>query len=167
MIVKLIILLAVIDALVTVVAVWAVVRFGWKPFAQRFPPRPADPDAVQRSFQSFRLGALTLAFCIHVSADEGHLHLQPAALLRFFGAETASIPWASIKIQEHSRSGKRITAMINERTLLGPAWCLGLAEPTAPGTPGTPGAPGTPGTAATLADQPTTAADDATAGASP
>ena len=154
MIVKLIILVAVTDALVTVVAVWAVVRFGWKPFADRFPPRPADPDAVQRSFQSFRLGLLHFGFCIHVAADQGHLHLQPAAILRFFGAQTASIPWASIEIQKHGRSGKWITTKINERTLLGPAWCLGLAEPTAPGTPGTP------------ESQPATAADDATAGAS-
>ena len=151
MIVKLIILLAVIDALVTVIVLSAVVRFGWKPFAQRFPPRPADPDAVERRFQSFRLGVLHLGFCIHVAADEGHLHLQPAAILRFFGAPTASIPWPSIEIQEHSRTGKSITARINERTLLGPAWCLSLAEPTAPGTPGS---------------QPATAANDATAGAS-
>ncbi len=142
---------AIADALVTIVALWAVVRFGWKPFAQRFPPRPADPDAVGRRFQSFRLGVLNFGFCIHVAADEGHLHLQPAALLRFFGARTASIPWSSIEIQKHSRTGRWITAKINERTLLGPAWCLSLAEPTAPGSPGS---------------QPATDADDATAGAS-
>ncbi len=157
MIVKLIILVAVSDALVAVVALWAVVRFGWKPFAQCFPPRRKDPDAVERRFQSFRLGALSFSFCIHVAADEGHMHLQPAALLRFFGAQTASIPWSSIEIQKQRRTGRSITAKINQRTLLGPAWCLSLAEPTAPGTPGTPGPP---------ADQPTTAADDATAGAS-
>ncbi|MEE8130717.1 MAG: hypothetical protein V3T48_10530 [Vicinamibacterales bacterium] len=151
MIVKLIILVAVIDALVGVVALWAVVRFGWKPFAQRFPPRRKDPDAVERRFQSFRLGFLSFGFCIHVAADQGHLHLQPAAILRFFGAPTASIPWSSIQIQKHSRTGKSITARINERTLLGPAWCLGLAEPTATGTTGR---------------HPATAGDDATAGAS-
>ena len=150
MIVKLIILVAVIDALVTVVVLWAVVRFGWKPFAQRFPPRSTDPDAVERRFQSFRLGFLSFSFCIHVAADQGHLHLQPAALLRFFGAPTASIPWSSIEIQKHSRTGKSIIARINERTLLGPAWCLGLAEPTATETTGRPPAP---------------VADDATAGA--
>ena len=149
MIVKLIILLAVIDALVGVVALWAVVRFGWKPFAQRFPPRRKDPDAVERRFQSFRLGVLSFAFCIHVAADEGHLHLQPAAILRFFGAPTASIPWSSIEIQKQSRTGRSITAKINQRTLLGPAWCLSLAEPTATGPPGS---------------QPATAGDDATAG---
>ncbi len=151
MIVKLIILLAVIDALVTVVVLWAVVRFGWKPFAQRFPPRSADPDAVGRRFQSFRLGVLSFAFCIHVAADQRHLHLQPAKILRFFGAPTASVPWSSIQIQKHSRTGRWITAKINERTFLGPAWCLGLAEPSATDTPGR---------------QPATAADDATAGAS-
>ncbi len=133
MIVKLIILVAVSDALVAVVALWAVVRFGWKPFAQRFPPRRKDPDAVERRFQSFRLGALSFSFCIHVAADEGHMHLQPAALLRFFGAQTASIPWSSIVIQKQSRTGRSITAKIKQRTLLGPAWCLSLAEPTAPG----------------------------------
>ncbi len=157
MIVKLIILVAVIDALVTVVVLWAVVRFGWKPFAQHFLPRRKDPDAVERRFQSFRLGVLHLGFCIHVAADEGHLHLQPAALLRFFGAQTASIPWSSIKIQKHSRTGRSITAKINQRTLQGPAWCLSLAEPITPGTPGTP---------ETHADQPTTAGNDATTGAS-
>ena len=106
--------------------------------------------ADERRFQSFRLGVLHLGFCIHVAADEGHLHLQPAALLRFFEAPTASIPWSSIEIQKRSRTGKSITARINERTLLGPAWCLGLAEPTASETTGR---------------KPATAADDATAGA--
>ncbi len=154
MIVKLIILVAVTDAVAGIVALWAVVRFSWKPFAQRFPPRRKDPDAVERRFQSFRLGVMNFAFCIHVAADQGHLHLQPAKILRFFGAPTASVPWSSIQIQKHSRTGRWITAKINERTFLGPAWCLGLAEPTAPETSGTP------------ADQPTTAANDATAGAS-
>ena len=75
------------------------------------------------------MGLLNLGFCIHVAADESHLHLQPAAVLRIFGAQTASIPWASIGIAKRGR--RWMSAKINNRTLYGPAWCLGLAEPAA------------------------------------
>ena len=119
-----------------IILVWALLHFGWGPLARSYPAQPADDDAVTRSFQSFRLGLINLGFCIHVTVDERHLHLRPAAVLRWFGARAASIPWGSIRIVKRSRPrpggplrmAPSITARIDGRTLAGPAWCLELAE---------------------------------------
>ena len=124
--IALIISLAVVEP---IVLIWTIVHFGWRPFQDAFPAQPQRDDAVVRRFQSFRLGVLNLGFSIHVAVDEQHLHLQPVAVFRWFGAHRASIPWVSISVIKRSRSGRRITVKIGERTLVGPAWCLELAEP--------------------------------------
>ena len=112
-----------------IVLFWAIVRFGWRPFEQAHPAQPVHEDAVARNFQSFSIGLLNLGFAIHAAADERHLHLTPVALLRWFGAGTVSIPWEAIKVQKRSRRGNWIVAKVGNRTIRGPAWCLGLAEP--------------------------------------
>ncbi len=111
-----------------IILVWALLHFGWGPLARSYPAQPADDQAVTRSFQSFRMGLINLGFCIHVTVDERHLHLRPAAVLRWFGARAASIPWGSVEIVKRSRLGPSITAKVDGRTLAGPAWCLELAE---------------------------------------
>ncbi|MHC4416408.1 MAG: hypothetical protein ACYS0G_14125 [Planctomycetota bacterium] len=112
------------------VILWAIVRFGWKPLADVFPPQPSQPDAVVRRFRSFRVGVVNFGFSMHVAVDERHLHLETVALFRWFGARPVSVPWESIRIQKRSRWGRWITAKVGPRTITGPAWCLELAEPT-------------------------------------
>jgi hypothetical protein len=112
----------------TVVILWAVVHFGWLPVSSKFPRREPGDDAVRRPYQSLRVGILNLAFSFHVSVDQRHLHLEPAAYLRFAKARTASIPWEAINVEKRSRGGRWITAKVDKWTIMGPAWCLELAE---------------------------------------
>ncbi len=126
--ITLIIVFAVVEP---VVIIWAAMKFGWGPLAADFPPRPVHDQAVRKKFQSFRLGLLNLGWSVHVAVDEGHLHLEPAAWMRTFGAKAASIPWERIEVVKHGR-GAWMTARIGPHTLAGPAWCLELAEPAVP-----------------------------------
>ncbi|MHC4220071.1 MAG: hypothetical protein ACYSU7_16625 [Planctomycetota bacterium] len=112
----------------TLVILWAVVHFGWSPIHKKFPTRAPDAEAVTRSYQSFKVGILNLGFSVHVAVDEHFLHLTPAAYLRGFGAGTLSIPWEAITVEKRSRSGRWITIKIDKWTIMGPAWCLELAE---------------------------------------
>ena len=108
--------------------IWGLMHFLWRPVHERFPGREPDGDAITKRFQSFRLGIMNLGFSIHVAVDENHLHLTPAGYLRVFGARPLSIPWESIAIQKRSRSKRWITAKVDRWTVVGPAWCLELAE---------------------------------------
>ena len=74
------------------------------------------------------MGVLNFTKCVHVAVDEHYLHLTPITPLRWLGAKPASIPWDRITVVKRSRSGRRITVKIANRTVLGPAWCLELAE---------------------------------------
>jgi hypothetical protein len=111
-----------------IVILWAIVHFGWAPIAEKFPARAPAAEAVTRRFQSFRIGFLNLGFSIHVTADEHHLHLEPAAYLRLAKARTVSVPWEAINVEKRSRSGRWITVTIDKWKIMGPAWCLQLAE---------------------------------------
>jgi hypothetical protein len=111
-----------------VVILWAIVRFGWAPIHEKFPAREPGADAVRRGFQSFKVGILNLGFSIHATVDAHYLHLEPAAYLRWARARTVSIPWDAISIEKRSRSGRWITVKTDKWTIMGPAWCLELAE---------------------------------------
>ncbi len=115
--------------------VGAFVDGNWNPIAEKYPPVPCKADAVQRRFQSFAVGSLSLGFCIHVAADEACLHLYPCWFARRVRARPASIPWNKIEL---SRAlGKYATARLTELpsiNLRGPRWCLELA-PASPQSP--------------------------------
>lgn len=109
------------------------VRGAFSPIVSRFPPVTPAPDAVRRRFQSFRFGLVNAGFSMHVAADESHLHLIPISLIRPFGFRPASIPWSEIQVQRVGRvSG---TARVAGLTMMGPAWCLRLAESDSGGDP--------------------------------
>jgi hypothetical protein len=122
----------VFDLLLTWLLLWAIMRAGWRPLTIRYPSIDPSPDAVRRNFQSFRLGVINLGFSIHVAADEHHLHLMPARILRWCGAGATSIPWSAIEPGKRTMGGKWMKVSIDGATLAGPAWCLALAEPEAP-----------------------------------
>ncbi len=111
-----------------IVILWAVVHFGWAPIHDKFPAHEPGAEAVRRPFQSFRVGILNLGFSIHATADERHLHLEPAAYLRRLGARAVSVPWEAIHVEKRSRSGRWVTVKVDKWTITGPAWCLELAE---------------------------------------
>ena len=117
------------DLLLTWLLIWGLLRGAWSPLMQRYPAQPVAADAITRNFQSFKFGMVNLGCAIHVSADEKALHLTPAKFIRWFGGETVSIPWDAITVRSRSRNGKWVTASLNGTTLMGPAWCLDLAEP--------------------------------------
>jgi hypothetical protein len=107
---------------------WAIVRFAWAPIHEKFPTHEPGADAVRRGFQSFKVGILNLSFSIHATVDEHRLHLEPGAYLRWFGARTVSIPWDAMTVEKRSRSGRCVTVKADKWTIMGPAWCLELAE---------------------------------------
>ncbi|MDY7107627.1 MAG: hypothetical protein SYC29_03230 [Planctomycetota bacterium] len=127
------------DLLLAWFLIWAIMRAGWRPLTMRYPPVDPAPDAVRRTFQSFRLGAINLGYCVHVAADEHHLHLMPARIIRWCGAEAMSVPWSAIEPGKRLIGGKWMTVSIDGRALAGPAWCLALADPdtAAPAPKGT------------------------------
>jgi len=117
------------DLLLAWLLLWAILRAGWRPLTIRYPATEPAPDAVRRNFQSFRLGIINLGFCIHVAVDEHYLHLSPARILRWCGTGATSIPWSAIEPGGPVMGGKWMKSSIDGRTLLGPTWCLSLANP--------------------------------------
>ena len=117
------------DLAVMALLVWAILKLGWAPVMRSWPARTPAPDAVVRNYQSFRFGLMNFSLSIRAAADEEHLHLTPGRLLRWVGAGPISVPWKSITVKKRSRSGKWTTASFDGMTVLGPSWCLDLAEP--------------------------------------
>lgn len=114
------------EALVLFCLIPIVVRSSWGEIAGAYPPVEPSPDAVRRSFQSFRCGLLSMGWCVHVATDDEHLHMRPALLMRIFGARPTSVPWDAIDRVEGKGRHRRVR--IGQRELSGPAWCLGLAD---------------------------------------
>ena len=129
MTVAIVIAIAVAVTALDLMIVVGIIHWGWGPLSREFPATEPGDDAVWRRYQSFRLGLLSLGYCIHVAADERYLHLVPIKPLRAFGAAAASIPWQSIRILTHTPGDRWITVRIGTRTMKGPAWCLELASP--------------------------------------
>ncbi len=98
----------------------ALIRTGWGTLAEKFPPQPVAPDAVRRDFQSFSFDFYGFGGCVHAAADSAHLHLFPAAFLRWLGCRPMSIPWDRIALKSRRRSKAR--AAVAGITLKGPAW---------------------------------------------
>lgn len=105
-----------------------VVRLTWHPFLNRYPAQPVMPDAVSKSFQSFRFGAVgAYNNCIRITVDERHLHLEGMGPIRWFGATRLSIPWDAMTEAAPSRLPGMIHARLDDRTVAGPEWCMKLA----------------------------------------
>ncbi|QOI99999.1 MAG: hypothetical protein HRU70_05665 [Phycisphaeraceae bacterium] len=109
-------------AAINLVVVWAIVRGGWGTLADKFPPREILPGAVRREFQSFSFDMFNFGLCVHAEADESHLHLSPAKLMRVFGCGRMSIPWSAMTPVKPGRV--RAGGVL----IRGPRWCLDLAS---------------------------------------
>lgn len=105
---------------------WA--RDAMRELARGHPPVEPAPEAVRRSFQTFRVGIVNLGLSVHVAADASHLHLYPSRMARWVGMVPMSIPWEEIRVK--ASSGLTGTwAMIGKQHVQGPRWCMALARP--------------------------------------
>lgn len=109
------------------VAVLRAMAMTWNDIPRQFPAVAPQGDAVRRDFQSFKLGLCSLGGCVHVEADETHLHLSPAAIMRWGGARAASVPWGDVRLVGKPRERGLVKARIGTVDLAGPAWAMKLA----------------------------------------
>src|SRR5688572_2512735 len=105
-----------------------VVKMLWNRWSQRYAAQPILPGAVGRKFQSFSFGPLaSLNNCIHIVVDEQHLHLIPMLVMRWCGGKRISLPWDRIEDVHPGMFGMS-KAVIDDRRIAGPKWCMRLAE---------------------------------------
>ena len=116
-----------IDVVIFVVVMYALSR-RWNRFALNFPACLPRPNAVQRRFQSFRMGLFNLGWSVHVAVDADMLHLTPVAMLRIGGAKSASIPWSEVCRVGPKTIGRTTTVVIRGVELTGPAWALSFVD---------------------------------------
>lgn len=115
-----------IDAVLVPLLLWALIKGSWQPIATKFPAHPPAPDAVEKLFQSYRIGLFNLGFMIHTAVDDRFLHLRPAWLGRLLRMQPASVPWD--RITPLKRKGRRYAEVkIDTANVLGPRWALELA----------------------------------------
>jgi hypothetical protein len=127
--VYLVIAIVIADLLLAIGLIWAIMRVSWRPLMMKYPAQRPTANAVTRNFQSYRFGHLNFGFSMHTTVDERHLHLTPARFLRWFGAGPISVPWESITDVRPARIGRYATARFDRMRVVGPRWCLQLAEP--------------------------------------
>lgn len=120
-------IVVVVDLFIFVVLVPMIVRSYYGPIPAAHPPAEPEPGAVRRNFQSFSFGILNLGMCVHVLADERHLHLRPSLVARLLRVRPASVPWDAIELEPPGRLGRHRNARIAGQHVRGPAWCLELA----------------------------------------
>jgi hypothetical protein len=123
----LIVTFIVFDLIFVSLVITGLVRMNWTGLAKSYPPVAPDADAVEKKFQSIKLGMCNFGSCIHIAADERFLHLTPASLMQKLGATPISIPWTDIRIVKLGTKWSKVT--VQRQTLQGPAWCLNLAAP--------------------------------------
>lgn len=112
---------------VVLIVVPMVVRRTWGRWVPVFVPQEPEAGAVTRRYQSFNVGLLNLGHGVHVTVDSRFLHLRPAMFCAGFGIRPVSIPWEAIRV-DGTYPFKRRHAMIAGVPLIGPEWCLEMAE---------------------------------------
>ncbi|VAX40804.1 hypothetical protein MNBD_PLANCTO03-2158, partial [hydrothermal vent metagenome] len=103
-----------------------VLKRVWSPLIEGYPAVPIADDAVQRHFQSYRIGLVKLGSLVHTAVDEHYLHLMPAKFGRMLGMQPASVPWEAIE-PVRLQGTKYAVVKIGSITVTGPSWALGLA----------------------------------------
>jgi len=103
------------------------VESTWLRIQRAHPGVEPAPDAVRRDFQSFKMGLVNLGLSVHVAVDESHLHLFPAAIIRWAGAGPISAEWSAVEDIGASWLKGWHRVRIEGVLVNGPAWCLRLA----------------------------------------
>lgn len=112
------------------VIVWVVfsgLRGQWRSLSARFPARATQGVSVRREFQSVKFGLYNLGCCVHLTADEACLHIEPGGFIRFVtaGGGTLSIPWEACEVISRGRRVSEVR-IARERVML-PTWACDLA----------------------------------------
>ena len=122
-------LIVAFDLLLLPLILYAVIKGSWMRLQQVHPAAEPATDAVRKNFQSFKIGLLNLGMSVHVAVDERALHLFPAAIIRWFGARPASVPWGEIEVKKRGRFTTHVR--IAGADVFGPHWCFELVDPDA------------------------------------
>lgn len=102
----------------------------WKPLEKRWPARPVAADPVTRNFQTFWFGPIArYNWCLHASVDEWHIHITPMAPMRWLGAKPISLPLDDITELKPTLVPGLTQCTLHGRRIVGPTWCLKLAQP--------------------------------------
>lgn len=102
----------------------------WKPLEKRWPVQPLQDDAVSRGFQTFWFGPIArFNLCLHATADTKYIHVAPMAPMRWMNAKPISLPLDELHSLKPTLFPGLMQAKIRDRTFVGPAWCISLAQP--------------------------------------
>jgi len=123
--ITLLVVVFIVTDIVVVGAVMQMVGQSLKRLRAQFPPIPRNANAVERRFQSFKVGMGSLGFSIHAAVDENALHLTPTTFARWIGMKPMSLPWGAFKSVKPVMGG--VSASIAGVTIVGPKWCMELA----------------------------------------
>ncbi|HEX2838012.1 MAG TPA: hypothetical protein VHN77_07795 [Phycisphaerales bacterium] len=116
-----------IDLIVVGAIMHYAVQVVFEPLTRTYPPRPPADTAHRREFQSIDRDRMNFGWCVHIAADDTHLHMFPAWLPRICKAQPSSIPWDAIAITKRGRWTWRIA--IKDAGEYGvPRWIGELAE---------------------------------------
>lgn len=114
--------------LMVVGALFHVLSQTMRDFSAKFPAVEPLPNAERRRFQSFKFGMISLGGSVHVGVDERYLHLMPTRAARWLGMKPLSVPWEAIEIVGNTWIGRSTRVRIAQEEVVGPRWCLQLAE---------------------------------------
>ncbi len=123
-----IILLVAVFLITDIVVVGAVMQMAGQSLRKlggAFPSIPRNANAVERRFQSFKVGMVSLGFSIHAAVDENALHLTPTTVARWIGMKPISLPWYAFERVRPVMGG--VSASIAGVGIVGPRWCMELA----------------------------------------
>ena len=114
------------DLIFVPIVIRAIIQSNWKPLEKKFPPQALGEDSVRKDFQSYRIGVFNLGYSVHTTADDMHLHMEPAKVLRWLGMGPVSIPWDAM-LAKRTRGKSWAEVKIGSHSLWGPRWALEMA----------------------------------------
>lgn len=134
-----VVLLVFVFLITDIVVVGAVMQMAGQSLRKlcaAYPPLPRKANAVERRFQSFKVGVVSLGFSVHAAVDENALHLTPTTVARWIGMKPMSLPWGAFEKVKPVIGGVR--ASVAGVEIVGPKWCMELAGVPTPERAGRP-----------------------------
>lgn len=120
-------IMMIMDCIVIGALLNASVQALFEPMSKRFPPKEMKGGAIEKSFQSLKVGMLNYGFSVHLGVDDAHLHVVPVRIFRWCGAKPSSVPLGEVIVKdggslEKHQEGKLIDGKIGGIELKAPAW---------------------------------------------